>query len=169
MTIKKKKSLAWVGLGSNLNNPKQQLLTAFVELAQVANTCLLKTSCLWSTKPLGPQDQPDFINAVALLETSLTPLALLDALQAIEQQHQRQRQRHWGPRTLDLDLLLYDDLQLEHPRLSLPHPEMHRRRFVLEPLMELDSCLQLPKYGRIKTCLIKLQDQDAENSARPLC
>jgi|AntRauTorckE6833_2_1112554.scaffolds.fasta_scaffold05015_6 2-amino-4-hydroxy-6-hydroxymethyldihydropteridine diphosphokinase len=149
---------AWIGLGSNLDNPKQQIQNALIELGQLPATQLLSRSRLWHSKPLGPQDQPDFINAAALLSTELEPLELLDQLQNLENQHRRVRLQHWGPRTLDLDLLLYDQLQLDHPRLTLPHPQMHLRAFVLEPLLELDSTLELPEHGK----LIKLAEQMRE-------
>ncbi|WP_404415981.1 2-amino-4-hydroxy-6-hydroxymethyldihydropteridine diphosphokinase [Marinospirillum sp.] len=146
---------AWIGLGSNLDNPQQQLQDALIELGELPATQLVSHSRLWLSKPLGPQDQPDFINAAALLDTQLEPLELLDQLQRLESLHQRVRLQHWGPRTLDLDLLLYEQRQLDHPRLTLPHPQMHRRAFVLEPLMELDSTLELPEHGK----LIRLAEQ----------
>ncbi|SFC34072.1 2-amino-4-hydroxy-6-hydroxymethyldihydropteridinediphosphokinase [Marinospirillum celere] len=159
---------AWIGLGSNLNDPEQQLKTALVELGDLPSTQLLKASRLWISKPLGPQDQPDFINAAALLDTQLLPLDLLDQLQALEQAHQRVRKQHWGPRTLDLDLLLYDQLQLDHPRLQLPHPQMHLRPFVLEPLMELDSHLELPEHGRLADLVERLNSGNTLKTVLPL-
>lgn len=139
----------WIGLGSNLSDPKAQLLQAFDELAALPESQLIQRSALWSSAPVGPQDQPDFVNAVAALRTQLPPLALLDALQAIEQAHRRIRLRHWGPRTLDLDILLYGDQVIEHPRLQVPHPEMHQRGFVLAPLYSVDPALIIPEKGPI--------------------
>ncbi len=107
------------------------------ELDQLPLTRRRRASSLYATRPVGPADQPDFINAVAQLETRLSPLALLDQLQALEQRHGRVRERRWGPRTLDLDLLLFDDRRLVTPRLTLPHPEMVKRAFVLVPLAEI--------------------------------
>jgi len=159
---------AWIGLGSNLGNPQQQLQDALIELDQLPATQLVKSSRLWQSKPLGPQDQPDFINAVALLTTELKPLELLDQLQELEVLHQRVRLQHWGPRTLDLDLLLYDQLQLEHPRLTLPHPQMHLRAFVLEPLMELDSALELPEHGKLITLAEQLRKTATATQVLPL-
>lgn len=128
---------AWIGLGSNLANPREQVERALEALDQLPLTHLLEASRLYASRPIGPQDQPDFVNAVARLETRLSPLALLDQLQALEQRHRRVRHRRWGPRTLDLDLLLFDDMCLASPRLTIPHPQMTRRAFVMIPLAEL--------------------------------
>jgi 2-amino-4-hydroxy-6-hydroxymethyldihydropteridine diphosphokinase len=134
----------YVGLGSNLEDPVAQVRLALEALGTLPLTERVAASRLYASRPLGPQDQPDFINAVAHLCTRLSPLALLDQLQALEQRHGRVRRRHWGPRTLDLDLLLYGDERLELPRLRVPHPEMAVRSFVLLPLAELSPQLQLP-------------------------
>ncbi|MCK0744560.1 2-amino-4-hydroxy-6-hydroxymethyldihydropteridine diphosphokinase [Chromohalobacter nigrandesensis] len=128
---------AYIGLGSNLDGPREHVSRALKELDTLPLTHLAGYSSLYASAPVGPQDQPDFINAVACVSTRLSPLALLDQLQALEQRHRRVRQRHWGPRTLDLDLLLYADLQWQTSRLTLPHPAMHERAFVLVPLAEL--------------------------------
>ncbi|MBZ5488804.1 2-amino-4-hydroxy-6-hydroxymethyldihydropteridine diphosphokinase [Halomonas aquamarina] len=136
-------SLAYIGLGSNLENPLTQVRQAISELAALPLSQLHRASSLYASRPVGPQDQPDFINAVVALETRLSPLALLDQLQGLEQRHRRRRERHWGPRTLDLDLLLYDQETIAHPRLRVPHPHMQARAFVLAPLAELDTSLTL--------------------------
>ena len=136
-------ALAYVGLGSNLEDPLAQVTRAFDELAAVAHTRLIARSTIYSSVPIGPE-QPDYINAVALLDTQLEPLALLDALQSIEQAHQRVRLQHWGPRTLDLDILLYDNQTIQHPRLVVPHPYLTQRGFVLYPLADISPNLQLP-------------------------
>jgi len=135
---------SYIGLGSNLENPKGQVQQALQELAALPLSRLVASSSLYATPPVGPQDQPDFINAVACLETHLSPLALLDQLQALEQRHRRRQLRHWGPRTLDLDLLLYGELTLHQPRLTVPHGQMHARAFVLVPLVEVATALQHP-------------------------
>ncbi|MGR2740683.1 2-amino-4-hydroxy-6-hydroxymethyldihydropteridine diphosphokinase [Billgrantia sp. Q4P2] len=140
---------AYVGLGSNLDDPADQVRRALDELDSLPLTRCLAASRLYASRPVGPQDQPDFINAVAHLRTRLSPLALLDQLQALEQRHRRVRQRHWGPRTLDLDLLLYGNETLTLPRLQVPHREMASRAFVLLPLAELAPQLQLPDGRRI--------------------
>ncbi len=136
--------LAYIGLGSNLENPRAQMEHALVELASIPHSQLLAKSPLYRSAPIGPGDQPDYINAAALLKTSLTPLALLDALQAIEQSHQRVRIEHWGPRTLDLDILLLDQQTIHSERLKVPHPYMTQRNFVLYPLADIAPELQLP-------------------------
>ncbi|MCK0766240.1 2-amino-4-hydroxy-6-hydroxymethyldihydropteridine diphosphokinase [Chromohalobacter beijerinckii] len=128
---------AYIGLGSNLDEPREHVSRALNELDALPLTHLAGHSSLYASAPVGPQDQPDFINAVARVFTRLSPLALLDQLQALEQRHRRVRQRHWGPRTLDLDLLLYAHLEWRTPRLTLPHPAMRERAFVLVPLAEL--------------------------------
>lgn len=137
-------STALIGLGSNLNDPCRQLDNALVHLHQMPVSCLVSVSSYYQSRPVGPQDQPDFVNACAWVETRLSPLALLDQLQAIEQRHRRHRIRHWGPRTLDLDLLLYEEQAWQHPRLTLPHPEMLNRGFVLVPLMDIAPNARLP-------------------------
>ncbi|WP_346796394.1 2-amino-4-hydroxy-6-hydroxymethyldihydropteridine diphosphokinase [Halomonas sp. Bachu 37] len=133
----------YIGLGSNLDDPVDQVSQALEALRHLPVTRHVSSSQLYRSRPVGPQDQPDFINAVARLETRLSPLALLDQLQALEQHHSRRRPRRWGPRTLDLDLLLYGEQTLALPRLTLPHPEMTRRGFVLLPLQELAPNLSL--------------------------
>ncbi|MDX1399455.1 MAG: 2-amino-4-hydroxy-6-hydroxymethyldihydropteridine diphosphokinase [Oceanospirillum sp.] len=157
-----KSHTAYIGLGSNLEDPVQQLKTALKELNELADTRLIIASSLYSSKPVGPQDQPDFVNAVAMLETSLEPLELLDQLQALEQSHRRVRERHWGPRTLDLDLLLYDDSIIDHPRLIVPHAHMHERGFVLLPLAEISPNLSLPGKGSITDILPNIATDDLQ-------
>lgn len=132
---------AYIGLGSNLENPVAQVNQALDELGSLPLSTQVARSSLYATPPVGPQDQPDFINAVAVIKTALSPLALLDQLQALEQRHRRQRLLHWGPRTLDLDLLLYGQQTIERPRLKVPHPYMHERAFVLVPLAEVASAV----------------------------
>ncbi|HHJ12991.1 MAG TPA: 2-amino-4-hydroxy-6-hydroxymethyldihydropteridine diphosphokinase [Gammaproteobacteria bacterium] len=134
---------AWIGLGSNLDSPLDQVRAALTELAALPDTRLAACSRLYRSAPMGPPGQPDYINAVAGVDTGLPPQALLDALQAIERAHGRVRGEHWGPRTLDLDILLYGDLKLDSPRLHLPHPGLLARNFVLVPLAELAPGLML--------------------------
>lgn len=142
--------LAYIGLGSNLDAPAEQIKTALIDLRSLPATQLLKTSSLYASPPMGPQDQPDYINAVALLDTSLPAHELLDALQAIEQQHGRQRKRHWGERTLDLDILLYDRQMIEDERLSVPHPGLTQRAFVVYPLLEIAGDIMIPGQGNLQ-------------------
>lgn len=136
-------ALAYIGLGSNLEDPLAQITSAFDELADIPQSALRARSALYSSHAVGPE-QPDYINAVALLDTQLAPLTLLDALQAIEQAHQRVRIQHWGPRTLDLDLLLYGDQVIAEERLNVPHPYLTQRSFVLYPLADISPNLHLP-------------------------
>ncbi|WP_316935942.1 2-amino-4-hydroxy-6-hydroxymethyldihydropteridine diphosphokinase [Halomonas sp. ANAO-440] len=146
----------YVGLGSNLDEPATQVALALEALGELPLTQRVGVSSLYASRPVGPQDQPDFINAVAHLATRLSPLALLDQLQALEQRHRRVRQRHWGPRTLDLDLLLFGKQVIATPRLQVPHPEMKARAFVLVPLAELAPTLILPG-GQSVTALAEQQ------------
>ena len=144
---------AYIGLGSNLDNPIQHIHQAVEDLKILPKSQLILTSKLYLSKPVGPQDQDDFINSVVMLETTLEPLALLDHLQAIEQSHQRVRKRHWGPRTLDLDLLLFGDLSIQNARLTVPHAEINNRDFVIGPLYELCPELALPNGTKIQDLL----------------
>ncbi len=146
--------LAYIGLGSNLDQPRQQIEQALDSLGQIAQSRLAQASSLYRTSPMGPQDQPDYINAVAALETTLAPLELLDRLQQIERQQGRVRGRRWGERTLDLDLLLYGEEQWDHPRLQLPHPGIALRSFVLVPLQEIAGDeLEIPGVGKMDMLL----------------
>lgn len=136
---------AYIGLGSNLSDPVDQLHRAIQALRQVADSRLTAVSPFYRSAPMGPADQPGYINAVAMLDTLLEPLALLDALQAIERQQGRVREgERWGPRTLDLDLLLYGAEIIDEPRLQVPHPGIGERNFVLYPLADIAPELVLP-------------------------
>jgi len=126
-----------IALGSNLDDPEAQVRRAFDEIGALPATRLLARSSLYRTGPVGYAEQPDFVNACALVETSLAPRALLDELLAIEQRHGRVRTIPNGPRTLDLDLILYGDRHIDEPGLTVPHPRAHERDFVLKPLLEI--------------------------------
>jgi 2-amino-4-hydroxy-6-hydroxymethyldihydropteridine diphosphokinase len=128
---------AAIALGSNIEDPEAQVTRAFDEIAALPGTRVLARSKLLRTRPVGYADQPDFINAVALVETALEPRALLDALLAIEQRHGRKRSIPNGPRTLDLDIILYGERVIDEPGLKVPHPRAKERAFVLEPLQEV--------------------------------
>lgn len=127
----------YLGLGSNIENPQAQLNTLLDELTHHPDIDLVTCSSFYRTMPMGPQDQPPFINAVCEVNTDLSPLDLLAAIKTLEAEHSRIKTRHWGPRTLDIDILLYDDVQLKHPELTIPHPGMMNRDFVLIPLIEI--------------------------------
>ncbi|MFT5131951.1 MAG: 2-amino-4-hydroxy-6-hydroxymethyldihydropteridine diphosphokinase [Gammaproteobacteria bacterium] len=139
----------YIGLGSNIEQPRQQIIRAIAELSTLKSSKLLCVSSLYQSKPLGPQDQPDYVNAVAKLETSLPAGNLLALLQDIELAHDRVRGEHWGPRTLDLDLLLYGDEQIKSEHLTVPHPEIRNRNFVLIPLSEISAELTIPGMGTL--------------------
>jgi 2-amino-4-hydroxy-6-hydroxymethyldihydropteridine diphosphokinase len=144
----------YIALGSNLSNPEAQLHSAVVALEALPDTRLDRVSSVYRSTAVGPGGQPDYLNAVLLLTTKLSPLALLDALLQIEQDQGRIRSEHWGPRTLDLDILLYGDQQIASPRLTVPHPRMQQRDFVLYPLREISNTnLVLPNGTNIDTLL----------------
>jgi 2-amino-4-hydroxy-6-hydroxymethyldihydropteridine diphosphokinase len=147
---------AFVGLGSNLDDPERQIEMALAALDAVPSTRVLHCSQRYRTKPVGYADQPDFVNAVAELETGLEPQALLHQLLALERAQRRVRGRRNGPRTLDLDLLLYDQRELDEPDLTLPHPRMHERAFVLVPLHEIAPQANVPGHGRVSALLAQV-------------
>jgi 2-amino-4-hydroxy-6-hydroxymethyldihydropteridine diphosphokinase len=160
---------AYVGIGGNLDDPLSHVRRAFQALAALpASQCVARSPLYRSTPVGGPPDQPDYLNAVAALDTALSPDALLAALQKIESAQGRVRNVRWGPRTLDLDLLLYGALIRDDPRLTLPHPRLHERAFVLYPLYDLAPTLLLPGRGRLREWLercpplgmIRLDSQD---------
>jgi 2-amino-4-hydroxy-6-hydroxymethyldihydropteridine diphosphokinase len=151
-------ALAYIGLGANLDQPQQQIEQALIELARLPNITLISHSSLYNSKPVGPQDQPDYINAVALLDTRLEPLDLLDALQKLEQDHGRLRKRHWGERTLDLDIILMGNEIIESARLTIPHPFAQQRSFVLFPLFEISPNLIFPDGIALEQLLTELDN-----------
>ena len=138
---------AAVALGSNLEDPEAQVKKGFDEIAGLPQTRLLARSKLYRTKPVGFADQPDFVNACALVDTELAPRALLDALLAVEKRHGRVRTIPNGPRTLDLDIVLYGDRAVDEPGLRIPHPRAHERRFVIEPLLDVWPDAVIPGRG----------------------
>lgn len=144
----------YIGLGSNLATPREQLRSALAALDLLPQTTLIAQSSFYASDPLGPPDQPRYVNAVAALDTKLQPWELLDGLQRIEQEQGRVRKaERWGPRTLDLDILLFGERLIADERLTVPHYHMHARAFVLYPLAELAPALQLPD-GRLLTELL---------------
>lgn len=157
---------ALVGLGSNVEEPLTQLTTAYRRLAADPEITIEATSSVYLSAPHGPQDQPDFYNAVISLHTSMAPEKLLSALLATETKMGRKRLRHWGERCIDLDLLAYDTCEITSTDLVLPHPRAHERRFVLDPMIELlgkDYCL--PGTSTLQA----LQAQCAGQMIRVLC
>jgi len=142
---------AFIGLGANLGDPAAQIERALDAIADLPSTTLVTRSALYRSRPMGPANQPDYVNAVAHVTTAMSPPALLTALLAIERRQGRQRcadQRN-GPRTLDLDLLLYADVVCDDPALTLPHPGAHQRDFVLVPLAEIAPQVAIPGHGRV--------------------
>jgi len=156
---------AYVGIGSNLDDPRAQVLNAFSELDRLPHTRVVKKSSLYRTAPIGHADQPDFINAVAQLETGLPAERLLAELHAIEARHGRQRSFPNAPRTLDLDLLLFGNAVIDTGNLKVPHPRMHERAFVLLPLVEIAPEAGVPGRGAAKTLLEKCTNQGLERLA----
>src|SRR6185437_4516349 len=147
---------ACVALGSNLDDPRAQVERGFAALAALSSTVLSARSRLYRTPPSGMVEQPDFINAAARLETTLAPRELLDALRAIESRAGRVRGVRNGPRVLDLDLLLYGDRMIDEPDLVVPHPRLHERAFVLLPLADVASDLEVPGHGRVSGLLARV-------------
>ncbi|MEE2729560.1 MAG: 2-amino-4-hydroxy-6-hydroxymethyldihydropteridine diphosphokinase [Pseudomonadota bacterium] len=147
----------YIGLGSNLDTPLEQLQQALQQLEQIPQTTLKAVSAFYGSTAVGPGAQPDYVNAAAEVNTQLAPHALLDHLQAIEQTQGRVRgPEQWSPRTLDLDLLLYGDECIATERLSVPHPRMAERNFVLQPLLDLNADLLLPDGRAVQALLSQL-------------
>jgi len=152
----------YIALGSNLANPLHQVQSALNALAELPQTKLIATSSLYRTPPLGPQDQPDYLNAVVALDTDLSAENLLDHTQKIELEHGRVRKdERWGPRTLDLDILLFGDEIINTERLTVPHYDMKNRQFMLYPLAEIAPELRFPSGESLQTVIAQL-------SAEPL-
>lgn len=140
---------ALIAMGGNQGNVRASFMAARSALDALPETRVIASSLLYQTQPLGPQNQPDFMNAVVALETKYGAMSLLHAMQEIERQNGRVRSGdHWGPRTLDLDLLSYNDILSDTEELTLPHPEMHKRQFVLRPLCDIAPNWQHPLLGR---------------------
>jgi len=152
--------IAYIGLGSNLGgdfvSPKQNIASAIEALGEIQSTQMISASSLYESKPVGPQDQGDYINAVVKLETDLNATELLNSLQTIENDHGRERKQHWGPRTLDLDILLFGDQIIKNERLTVPHSEICNRPFVLVPLAEIEPDCVIPEKGLVNDLISKL-------------
>ena len=160
--------LAYIGLGSNLEGPEEQLSRAIQGLRQRTDIQLLQISSLYRSQPMGMAGQPDYVNAVAKISTDLYPMELLAILQEIEQQHQRVRTaQRWGPRTLDLDILLYGDLQMHTKDLQIPHPGISEREFVLIPLQEIEGDLMIPGKGSVRELIDRLPAYQLTKIATP--
>ena len=153
-------AIAHIGLGSNLDDPERQVRRAIDALAMLPSSRLLRASRLYRTEPWGRADQPAFVNAAAAIATRLSPRALLDALLAIERAHGRHRDgTRWGPRALDLDILLFGNERIDEPGLAIPHPHIAERAFVLLPLADLDADLDVPGQGRVRDLLARVDTE----------
>ena len=157
---------AYIGLGSNLDRPRSQVKRAILALAELPETRVIQDAGYYVSSPMGPADQPDYINTVVQIETRLSPQDLLHACQQIEQQLGRIRTRHWGERTIDLDILLYGDRQIETDTLRIPHPGIWQRDFVYLPLLAIDDTISLPGSGQLKTIIEHDHKQDADFACR---
>lgn len=156
-------SLVYIGLGSNLGDSKTQLTQASCAIHQTDSCNVVAISSLYGSKPMGPQDQPDYVNAVLALETELAPLELLDKLQVIELEFGRERKgERWGPRTLDLDILLFGEQTINNDRLTVPHYGMKEREFVLIPLAEITTNFELPCGESVSKLAAKIDNNDLQ-------
>lgn len=152
----------YIGIGANLGTPGETASMAMADLGQLPSSAVTGRSALYRSAPLGVAPQADFINAVVRVDTELEPETLLNELQAIEQRHGRTRPYPGAPRTLDLDLLLFGDFTYSTPRLTVPHPRMHQRAFVLRPLLDLDPAILIPGKGPATTLLAACRSQPIE-------
>ena len=148
---------AYIAVGANLRRPEEQVMAAFEELAMLRDTRLAATSSLYRSAAVGYVDQPDFVNAVAAIQTALPPRALLDSLLGIERRYGRVRDFPNAPRTLDLDIALYGESEVHEPGLTIPHPRMHERAFVIVPLAEIAPDALVPGRGRVRDLLRGLE------------
>jgi 2-amino-4-hydroxy-6-hydroxymethyldihydropteridine diphosphokinase len=150
---------AYIGIGSNLNDPVAQVKEAIEELGVLPDTILVDRSSLYSSKPMGPQDQPDYVNAVVAIDTLLSPGDLLQRLQRIEELQGRERGgEQWGPRIIDMDLLMYGRKVIDTDELKVPHPGMHERDFVIIPLAEIAGNVSIPGHGVLTTLINKVEN-----------
>jgi 2-amino-4-hydroxy-6-hydroxymethyldihydropteridine diphosphokinase len=154
-------SRAYIGMGSNEGDRLENLRSGVAALGRADDVVVVGKSGVYDSEPVGLTDQPDFLNAVIAVETTLDPYRLLSVLHKIELEHGRQRITRWGPRTLDLDILLFDDLEQGDPKLLIPHPRLNERRFVLEPLLEVDGDIRLPDGTPVKNKLDDLAEGQA--------
>jgi 2-amino-4-hydroxy-6-hydroxymethyldihydropteridine diphosphokinase len=148
---------AFVGIGSNLGDRETNLRRAIELLSAEVGIEVVAVSRIRETEPVGPVEQGPFLNGAVQVETSLEPRQLLERLLSVEEKLGRVREERWGPRTIDLDLLLYGTETIDEPGLTVPHPRLHQRRFALEPLADLDPALEIPGAGSVSTLLAKLK------------
>ncbi len=153
------RSTVYIGLGSNMHDPIQQIQQAYQEIDDINNTSLIKVSSFYATAPVGYVEQQEFINAVIEISTTLSPQELMQALLEIEARHNRVREIKNGPRTLDLDILLFNEWRIDEPNLATPHPRAHKRAFVLHPLLEIAPDSYIPGVGFVKDFIDSVSDQ----------
>ena len=147
----------FIGVGSNKNHPYFRIYSVLKQINRLKSTFIVKKSSLYETKPLGPQGQPNFINAVIEIKTNFDPHELLSELQELERQHNRKKTKKWGPRSIDLDILIYNKIIMDSKDLIIPHPGLEYREFVLIPLYEITSYgYEIPKYGRVSSLIKNL-------------
>jgi 2-amino-4-hydroxy-6-hydroxymethyldihydropteridine diphosphokinase len=158
--------VAYVGLGSNLEQPLQQVKDAITALKQSSEILVLQDSGYFTSKPMGPEDQPDYVNAVVKIKTTLSPILLLKKCQLIEQQQARIKTRHWGERTIDLDILLYADEKISEPDLTVPHPGICQRDFVYLPLLKIAADIEIPGKGQLNSIIKSTADNVADFSCQ---
>ena len=154
----------YIGLGSNIEQPYIQIKNAILALNKLPDTNVVADSGYYKSRPMGPDDQPDFINAVVELRTRLSENELLEQCQTIEQQQGRIKKRHWGERTIDLDILLYEDIEMKTDKLEIPHPGICQRDFVYLPLLKLNSEITIPGLGVLKNIVSLQKEQSLEQS-----
>lgn len=154
--------LVYIGLGSNIGQPFQQIKDALAKLAELPDTTILNDSGYYLSSPMGPEDQPDFVNAVVQLSTRLGVFDLLDRCQAIERSQGRVKTRHWGERNIDLDILLYGDELIDAENLVVPHPGILKRDFVYLPLLKINPDVILPGTGKLSELLARSSDAGAD-------
>jgi 2-amino-4-hydroxy-6-hydroxymethyldihydropteridine diphosphokinase len=156
----------YIGLGSNIEQPYQQIEHAIIALHKLPRTRVIADSGYYKSKPMGPEDQPDYINAVVEVETALGAMELLAYCQQIEQQQGRVKKRHWGERSIDLDVLLYDDQQINTNDLVIPHPGIRQRDFVYLPLLKLNPEVEIPGKGMLNAIVKTAADTSSDYSCR---
>ena len=147
----------FIGIGSNKNHPYFRIYSVLKQINRLKSTFIVKKSSLYETKPLGPQGQPNFINAIIEIKTNFDPHELLSELQDLEKQHNRKKTKKWGPRSIDLDILIYNKIIMDSKDLIIPHPGLEYREFVLLPLYEITGYgYEVPKYGRVSNLIKNL-------------
>lgn len=154
--------IAYIGLGSNLEQPYQQIKSAIIAIDNLSDTSVVADSGYFKSKPMGPENQPDYVNAVVELHTSLSAVELLEQCQAIEQRQGRIKTRHWGERTIDLDILIFADTQIETGNLTLPHPGICQRDFVYMPLLKLRPDIVVPGKGVLEKIVKSVTENDTD-------